>query len=151
MKMTHSDFEHLCETHTKWHGQNWEIQDGRFEVSSGNYDDPINFEFAHAYWVGDNYLNVILAREYLTARGYADHQVLWDMADNTSEWYWNKLQRLCQAAVGGEGTQDTDARVQALTELAETLRGENHSYVVLSNFGIDWNSPERIDTAAYVL
>lgn len=134
MNLTHSDFEHLCDNGMSWKTIDWEKQEDRFEVVNGKYDDPINWEFRHAYWLGEDYSHVILAREYLRNIGYTDHQVLWDMADNTSDVWLHELSRLAHAVVGEGPYPEPNARHTALVELVESVRRKNHSYVILTNF-----------------
>lgn len=83
IEMTEDDFERLTKTSMKWQGLPWAAQDGRFEnCSSGATTDAApDYKWRMAYWVGDSWLNVILARSYLRAAG-EDCEVLWDMVEN---------------------------------------------------------------------
>ena len=77
--ITQHDFDRLCESSMRWAGNEWEAQDGRFEVSSPTMSEPINWKAKMIYWIGDNPAAMVLAREYVKAQGF-DVQVLWDMA-----------------------------------------------------------------------
>lgn len=143
--MSHSDFEHITDSGMSWKGIDWFLQEDRFEVINGKYDDPINFEFAHAYWLGEDYTHVILAREYLISQGFPNHQVIWDLCDNTAEWFLSELERLSLTAVGGAGVKRSRERTAALMALVERIRPKNYSYVILTDYVVPWQ-PMGLDT-----
>ena len=77
--MSGADFDALCESSSLWAAQctsTWQDQYGRFEIQG---DGPINDSARIAYWIGTNAASMILAREYVKAKGF-DVQVLWDTA-----------------------------------------------------------------------
>lgn len=78
IEISEYDFDRLTESSMRWAGTDWAAQDGRFEVSSPTMTEPINWKAKMVYWVGDNPAAMILAREYVKAKGF-DVQILWDM------------------------------------------------------------------------
>lgn len=75
-----SDFQRFWHTHTKWAGQGWDSDDHteRFETLDGG---SIDYLWSDAYWMGDTWASVVLARSYLNALGQA-HQVISDIGDD---------------------------------------------------------------------
>lgn len=76
--MSDRDFDLLRRNAMEWCGQGWDALPDRFEYST----EP-NWEYAYAYWVGDSWANVMLARSFLEFHGHA-HEVIWDTAENPS-------------------------------------------------------------------
>lgn len=81
LEMTDEDFERLTVSAMAW-GASWreQVEDGRFEHSQKPGDAQPQLHWAMAYWVGDNWLTVMMIRAYLDAidQGY---EVVWDQAD----------------------------------------------------------------------
>jgi hypothetical protein len=75
-----NDFQRLWHTHMRWAGQGWNSEDhaDRFETVD---DRPIDYLWSNAYWMGDTWASVVLARGYLNALGQA-HQVISDIGDD---------------------------------------------------------------------
>ena len=75
--LTKCDFGHLFNTSMRW-GEHWKRHDCRFEVMFPNTE--VNYKFKYAYWLdGDNYAQVIFAKQFLTLHGY-EFQVMNDTA-----------------------------------------------------------------------
>ena len=77
IQVTAADFQRLCENSGQW--ADWEVPPRRFE--SLDTTSPANGHWQRAYWVGDNYTSVILARAFLAARGH-DYKILYDTAEH---------------------------------------------------------------------
>lgn len=74
IKITAEDFNRLWNTHTTWgYGFSDQLAKGRFETVNGE----MSTRWQQAYWMGDNYTTVILARSWLSPENYA---VVWDTA-----------------------------------------------------------------------
>ena len=80
--MDDADFGYLTQNSAEWGtGFAGQVAGGRFET--GAHDVPLT-SWKRAYWLGDSYTSVILARAFLAAWGY-DCQVLIDQASD-GEW-----------------------------------------------------------------
>lgn len=75
--MTPEDMDLLVETSTAW-GDDWRAQDGRFEC-----DNPLEYGWAHAYWIGNNPAALIIFKSYLIEAGWK-FQVLFDTAEQNN-------------------------------------------------------------------
>jgi hypothetical protein len=68
------DFNRLWNTHTSWgYGWNDQLAEGRFKAVNGEMSTKWN----HAYWMGDDFTKIILARSWLASQNWA---VVWDTA-----------------------------------------------------------------------
>lgn len=78
IQMDENDFDALSSTSMRWAGHGWEDQINRFEGTAEDAPGvrPV-FSWAIAYWVGDSWANVILARSFLAAMG-EESAVVWD-------------------------------------------------------------------------
>ena len=63
-------FERLTETSMRFHGSDWEAQEGRFT------DGQVNYSHAVAYWF-ERYSDVFLAQQILEEMG-EDYVILFD-------------------------------------------------------------------------
>lgn len=83
IRMDDSDFEHLYFTSMEWRHENgrndWTEQADRFELHGS--DTEIDWSFRYAFWVGEEWANVMFARAYLESAGQ-EYQILWDMVEN---------------------------------------------------------------------
>lgn len=79
LEMTETDFDRLGTNSMRW-GSKWSAQAGRFEHSTKKYDTPPSYDWAMAYWVGDDWSHVMLCRAFLAAKGHAC-EILWDMGE----------------------------------------------------------------------
>jgi hypothetical protein len=86
--MEEEDFERLSHSAMRWSGLGWEQQDGRFEnCTPGKTPNAApNYRFAMAYWVGDEWINVMFATAYLKAQG-EPYELLWDLAGTPDSSY----------------------------------------------------------------
>ena len=75
--MDEDDFSYLTENSMNWAGHDWDtqVQAGRFEVQ-GTPRVPPGLHWRMAYWVGSQYTAVILARSFLTSRGFESQAVV---------------------------------------------------------------------------
>jgi hypothetical protein len=127
-KLTAQDMDQLCSNGANW-GEWARVQqdeDGRWDVM-GETGEEINYDFKHAHWLEDNWANVVLAKMFLDQEGYT-YQVLYDNADNTSGWWFERLHHVSERI-----SATAEGRV-ALLELAEMLRRQNTGYVILTDF-----------------
>jgi hypothetical protein len=80
IEMTESDFGHLWVMGSQWQGGcSFEEQADRFETVDSDNKEPV-WTWKRAYWVGDNWPAVMLARTYLASAGHKC-EVIWDMGD----------------------------------------------------------------------
>jgi len=79
LRINGDDFDRLTLNSMRWSASDWYDQADRFETTSRG--EEINWGWTYAYWVGDAWANVILARVYLESIG-EPYQVLWDMVEN---------------------------------------------------------------------
>lgn len=86
--MTQKDFRHICTTAMKWaesHSKSqWKME--RFEnyTEGTEVDQGPEKTWKFAYWVGEEYLPVILVKSFLAEQGYPC-EVVWDMG-RPAEW-----------------------------------------------------------------
>jgi hypothetical protein len=72
IKITADDFNRLWNTHTSWgYGFSDQLAKGRFEPVNGE----MSTRWKQAYWLGDDYAKVIIARSWLSPDNYA---IIWD-------------------------------------------------------------------------
>jgi len=76
--MEPEDFDCLVEQSMQWGPSlSEQCDNGRFETVGGERD--ISKTWKMAYWMGDSYANVLLAKSYLKSIGHT-YDVVWDMA-----------------------------------------------------------------------
>ncbi|MFJ1700468.1 hypothetical protein ACIOHC_36355 [Streptomyces sp. NPDC088252] len=85
IEMDEHDFQRLTRTSMRW-GRSWAVQAGRFEHTTKSFDTAPSWDWKMAYWVGEDWANVMLVRSFLKAMG-ADFEVVWDMAENPDMSY----------------------------------------------------------------
>lgn len=129
--ITARDFEQLFDNGAQWgewaRKQQEDIDGSRWDVM-GEPGEEINYDFKYAHWTHDSYANIVLGKLFLQQEGYT-YQVLWDNADNTSEWYLTRIEEACQTAAGGFGVKS-----KALRDITEMLRRQNTGYVLLTDY-----------------
>lgn len=81
--MDGDDFDHLCESSMRWRGNSWREQAGRFEPHGKKYDEDPSWEWSVAYWVGDSFTTVLLARAFLQGLGET-YEIVFDTAEHPS-------------------------------------------------------------------
>ena len=123
-KFTPQDMDQLCSNGGQW-GLWAKAQEGRFDVMGAPYGTEPNYDFKYAHWLDDNWANVILAKMFLEQEGFT-YQVLWDNADNTADWWFDRVTALA-AKISPENRED-------VRELAEMLRRPNYGYVILTDY-----------------
>lgn len=79
LEMGSDDFDHLCNKSTHWAGTEFHDHPERFEHATKPYTTPPQWNWKMAYWVGDSWAHVILARAFLKSVG-EDCEVVWDQA-----------------------------------------------------------------------
>ena len=80
LDLSEADFERMTLTSMEWAGHSWESQADRFETASQGANAPL-WDWDVAYWVGDQWVNVIMCRAFLDAQGHS-YEVVWDMVEN---------------------------------------------------------------------
>lgn len=92
--MTDEDFERLTTTSTSW-ADSWDrkgtrtdgrdvswrrqVADGRFEHSQKDFETEPESHWLVAYWVGPEWINVLMCRSFLDGLGY-EYEILLDLA-----------------------------------------------------------------------
>ena len=86
--MNDGDFEQLAVTSMGWAGHDWSAQSHRFEnwTPGKAFTEEPRWDWRMAYWLGENYTTLILAKSYLAAIG-EPFEVLWDLAENPDMSY----------------------------------------------------------------
>ena len=75
LTITANDFDRLHNMSMRW-GKDWATHQHRFTHA------PL-YTWKMAYWMGDNWLQVMVAQQFVSSCGY-ESQTVWDVA--TSEW-----------------------------------------------------------------
>jgi hypothetical protein len=83
IELTLDDFLKLNHSSKKWAGQGWEDDPDRFEPVP--VDDTVKYVYKYAYWFGDCWACVVLARAFLEDRGCM-YQVVLDTAGDDPGW-----------------------------------------------------------------
>jgi hypothetical protein len=71
VKLNALDFERLTESQMEFKGNDWEVQEYRF-------DQPMNYKHDFIYWV-ENYASMVLATHYLDSIGHG-YAICYDSA-----------------------------------------------------------------------
>lgn len=87
IEMDGADFQRLTTNSTDW-AKSWEsvwaeqVEDGRFEHmgSDKKHDDAPRSTWKRAFWVEDDWSQVMICRAFLKSEGH-DCEILWDMRD----------------------------------------------------------------------
>lgn len=82
MRMYEEDFDSLFANSSHWGDwakQQWE--EGRWEHSQKKYDEAPRFDWIYAYYMGDSWATVIMARSFLQHLD-EPYEILWDMGEN---------------------------------------------------------------------
>lgn len=86
--MDDSDFEHLTQVSMEWATHNWSTQSDRFENCTPGeaFTEEPRWDWRMAYWLGEDYTTLLLAKSYLAAIG-EPFEVLWDLDENPDMSY----------------------------------------------------------------